>query len=314
MRLDCELVAVYRGGFLVASAALFKVRRGPLTVAKVVGTDLGVPLEFLSEDDEASDELLAAIAARGYVLSADSLIADDRTVERLVRHSSWDADSVVRERVPVIEMKTGETATSLRSAKSLKRLRQYRMSTASFDVEIICDVNHLDARWNDIVRVAADAVVGTDKVNYLVSPHGEFAREFLRSEARAGKLCLAGLVIDGRWAAHEIGLRTKDRMESWLTHYDSGIGKLQPGHQLIEWFADNHQRFDVHQLDQGVGTNLIKTTWAKSGYDVLRVTAVPSVWLMSGATSTALAYIDGRLPQLLALARRYARAVRGSRY
>lgn len=308
MGLDYELVTVFRGGRLAALAALFKVRRGPFTLAKVVGTDLGVPLEFLSEDVDASDELLAAIAARGYVLSADSLIAGDRTVERLVPHPSWGVDVVVRERVPVVELRSGQTAGSLRSTKSLKRLRQYRASADSFDIEIVGDADHLDRRWCDIARVAADAIAGTSKVNYVVSPHGEFARDFLRSEACAGRLCIAGLVIDGEWAAHEIGLRTKDRMEGWLTHYDPRVGKSQPGHQLIEWFANNHDRLGVNRLDQGIGVNRIKSTWATSGYDVLRVSAVPSAWVMSRAISRAMARVLRRLPALLLCVRKSARA------
>lgn len=290
-QLDCEYVAIRRGGRVVAFAAVSVVRRGPLRLAKVVGTDLGVPLEFLSEDDEASDALLDALAAQGYMLSADSLIMNDTTVLRLMLHGSWTVDAPIRERVPVIDLPPGASASALRSAKSLKRLRQYRSEaarTSSFRVETITDVAHLDSRWGDIVAVAEAAIRGTDKVNYLVSPHGEFARDFLRDEARAGRLCIAGIVIGGEWVAHEIGVRTKDRMEGWLTHYAPGFGTVQPGHQLIEWFADAHDELGVTELDQGVGVNRIKTTWANSGYDVLRVSAVPAEWLLSGVLVQAL--------------------------
>ncbi len=302
LRLNVRFVVVRRGCRVVALAPLDTVRRGPFVLAKVVGSTLGVPLEFLSDDEEASDVLLGAIADQGWMLTGDSMIANDPTVVRLGRHGAWDADALVRERVPIVVLRPGDTASSIRSAKSLKRLRQYRSKIerqSEYRVEQIRDVAHLDARWNDIVSLAADSVEGTDKVNYLVAPHGEFARDFLRSEARAGRLCIAGLVVDGRWVAHEIGVRTHRRMEGWLTHYDPSIGKLQPGHQLIEWFADAHDRLGVAELDQGVGVNKIKSVWANAGYDVLRVTAVPRAWWLSGCMKSALR----TLPSILARTR-----------
>ncbi|OZF04067.1 GNAT family N-acetyltransferase [Rhodococcus sp. 14-2686-1-2] len=302
LRLNVRFVVVRRGCRVVALAPLNTVRRGPFVLAKVIGSTLGVPLEFLSDDADASDVLLGAIADRGWMLSGDSMIANDPTVVRMARHGAWDVDAVVRERVPVVVLRPGETASNIRSAKSLKRLRQYRSEVerrSDFRVEEIRDIVHLDARWNDIVTLAAESVEGTDKVNYLVAPHGEFARDFLRSEARAGRLCITGLVVDGRWVAHEIGVRTHRRMEGWLTHYDSSIGKLQPGHQLIEWFADAHDRLGVAELDQGVGVNKIKSVWANAGYDVLRVTAVPRAWWLSGCMKSALR----TLPSILARTR-----------
>ncbi|WP_338888954.1 GNAT family N-acetyltransferase [Rhodococcus sovatensis] len=281
--LACEYVEVRRGGRLAALAALSKFKRGPFTLAKVVGTGLGVPLEILSDGPEASDALLRAIADQGYMLSADSMIANDLTMQRLLMHASWNVHAPIRESVPVLELADGQKASSIRSAKSLKRLRQYRRGVTAFDVEMVTGVEHLESRWADIERVAASAVERNGRVNYLVPPHGEFAKSFLLSEARAGTLCVIGLVIDGVWSAHEVGLRTGTRMEGWLTHYDAGIGKLQPGHQMIEWFADHHDELGVRWLDQGVGINRIKTTWANSGYDVLRLSAVPNAWVLSGA-------------------------------
>lgn len=302
--LECVFVVVRRGGRLVALAPLSLVRRGPLTLAKVVGTNLGVPLEFLSEDDEASDALLAAIAAQGYMLSADSLIAGEQTVQRLTEHPSWLVHSPVRERIPVIALKAGQTAAAIRGAKSLKRLRQYRKSAESFAIEVVDSVDQLEKRWQDILRVAADAISGTSKVNYLVSPDGEFAKDFLLHEARNGRLCIAGVVIDGVWRAHEIGIRTGSRMEGWLTHYDPAIAKWQPGHQLIEWFANNHDGLGVNELDQGVGVNQIKTTWTTAGYEVLRVSAVPRSWVLSGL----LIQVLRRLPPVLSCLRKSTRA------
>lgn len=280
--LACEYVEIRREDRLVALAALSKFKRGPFTLAKVVGTGLGVPLEILSDDAEASDALLRAIADQGYMLSADSMIANDLTMQRLLRHSSWNVHAPIRESVPVVELGPGQKASSIRSAKSLKRLRQYRRGATAFEFEMVTGVEHLESRWADIERVAASAVERNGRVNYLVPPHGEFAKNFLRSEARAGTLCVVGLVIDGVWSAHEVGLQTGNRMEGWLTHYDASVGKLQPGHQMIEWFADHHDELAVRWLDQGVGVNRIKTTWANTGYDVLRLSAVPSAWVMSG--------------------------------
>lgn len=304
LSLDFEVVAIRRDGRLVASAALSLVRRGPFTLAKVIGTGLGVPIEFLSEDTEASDALLDAIASLGYMVDADSMITNDPTVRRLAQHPSWTVEMMVRERVPVIDLAVGQRASDIRSAKSLKRLRQYRSEVqrrSSFRVEEITEVSHLDARWMDILEVAVRGIAGTAKINYLTAPHGEFARDFLRCEARAGRLCIAGLVIDGRWAAHEIGLRTGARMEGWLTHYDPTVGRCQPGHQLIEWFANNHDELGVDALDQGVGVNEIKSAWATSDYELVRVSAVPKAWVMSGL----LVRLLRQLPPALSRLRRY---------
>ncbi|MGA9872644.1 MAG: GNAT family N-acetyltransferase [Rhodococcus sp. (in: high G+C Gram-positive bacteria)] len=289
--LNVEYVTVHRDDRLVALAPLFKVRRGPVVVAKIVGTNLGVPLELLSEDDDSSDRLLAAIASRGYMLSADSLIGGERTVKSLIGHRAWTVKAEVRERVPVVRVQAGRGASDIRGKKSLKRLRQYRNEIgrhSTLRYEVISDRAHLDERWKDITALAAKAVEKSDKVNYLVSPHGEFALDFLRDEASAGALCIAGLVVDDVWVAHEIGIRTRNRMEGWLTHYDSRFAKLQPGHQLIEWFVDNHDALGVSELDQGVGVNEIKSAWAKSGYDVLTVSAVPRSWKMSEVWARAL--------------------------
>ena len=281
----CEYVSVRRGGRLVALAPLMIERRGPVALAKVVGTDLGVPLELLSEDDEASDALSSALASRGYMLSADSMIAGGSMLERLCGHSAWTVDARVRERVLVVDLPPGSDARSIRSKKTLQGLRADRRRAAresSFRYEVITDVDHLDGRWPDIVALAADAVEGTGKVNYLVSPHGGFARAFLRAEACAGRLCVVGLVVGEQWTAHAICLLTGDRAEGWLTHYDVGVARVQPGHQIIEWLVDNHDELGFTQLDQGIGVNEIKSTWAKSGgYDVVKVLAVPSSWVLA---------------------------------
>lgn len=288
-----EYVVVFRDGHVTALAPVSIKRRGPVKLATIIGANLGVPLEILSEDAESTDALFTAIASRGYMLSADSMIADRSAIDRLRRHPSWTVNIHVRERVPVIDIPVGRGASYIRGSKSLKRLERYRRRVAdasSLRFEVITDVAHLDARWHDIISVAADAVYGTDRVNYLVPPHGGFAREFLRAEAQAGKLLVTGLVVDGVWTAHEIDLRTGDRLEGWLTHYDARVSQLQPGHQLTRWFADNHDDLGVVQLDRGVGVNAIKSVWAKSGYDVSKVSAVPSAWALSGFLARALEY------------------------
>ncbi len=290
---ECEYVVVVRNGRVSALAPLSIKRRGPVKLATIIGANLGVPLELLSADTESTDALFTAIAARGCMLSADSLIANQPAVDRLRLHPSWTVAAEVRERVPVIDVPAGRGASHIRGSKSLKRLERYRRRIAdesSLKFEVITDVAHLDARWHDITSVAADAVHGTDKVNYLVPPHGGFARDFLRAEARAGRLYITGLVVDGVWTAHEIDIRTGNRLEGWLTHYDARVSQLQPGHQLTRWFADNHDDLGVVHLDRGVGVNDIKSVWAKSGYDVLKVSAVPSAWALSRFWTQALRY------------------------
>lgn len=119
--LTVRFVVVPRGCGVVALAPLDTVRRGPFVLAKVVGSTSGVPLKFLSDDEEASDGLLGAIADQEWILTGDSLVANDPTVVRLGRHGAWDADALVRERDPVVVLRPGDTASASHQERAGQR-------------------------------------------------------------------------------------------------------------------------------------------------------------------------------------------------
>jgi len=281
---ELAFVHVRRGGRLVALAPMFVTRVGPVKVAKILGTGQGVPTELLSEDDASSRVLWDSIDDYGLIYYADSMIDNRTAIEALGAHPRWRSDSLVRERVPVIDVPPGSTARDVRGHKSLKRLEKYRRqaerSGSPLVVETIRDAEHLELRWADISRLAAASTRHTDRTDYLAekSPAdpSASAKAFLLGEAAAGRLALVGVSVDGRWCAHEICIRTGSRLESWLTHHDPAVAKYQPGHQMVEWLIQTHDELDVTVLDQGVGVNDNKKAWSTSGYDVLAVVGVPS--------------------------------------
>ncbi|MDV8023446.1 GNAT family N-acetyltransferase [Rhodococcus sp. IEGM 1330] len=281
-----ELVFVHirRGLRVVALAPMFVTRLGPLKVAKILGAGQGVPTELLSEDDASSRALWDAIDDCGLIFYADSMIDNRIAVEALGAHPRWRSESIVRERVPVIDMPAGSTARDVRGHSSLKRLGKYRRQAeragSPLTMETVRDAEHFERRWQDISRLAAESTDKTDRTDYLAeeSPadHSTSAKDFLAREAAAGRLALSGVSVEGQWRAHQICLRTGARLEAWLTHYDPKVAKYQPGHQMMEWFVQTHDELDVTVLDLGVGVNDIKQSWSTSGYDVLAVVAVPT--------------------------------------
>ncbi|MDV8056357.1 GNAT family N-acetyltransferase [Rhodococcus sp. IEGM 1343] len=281
-----ELVFVHvrRGTRLVALAPMFVTRLGPLKVAKILGAGQGVPTELLSEDDASSRVLWDAVDRCGLIFYADSMIGDRNAVEALGAHQRWRSESIVRERVPVIDVPEGSTARDVRGHSSLKRLGKYRRQAeragSPLTMETIRDAKHFERRWADISRLAAASTLHSDRTDYLAeeSPAdpSASAKDFLAREAAAGRLTLSGVSVEGRWRAHQICVRTGARLEAWLTHYDPEVAKYQPGHQMMEWFVQSHDELDVTVLDLGVGVNDIKKSWSTSGYDVLAVVGVPT--------------------------------------
>ncbi|MGV8875813.1 MAG: GNAT family N-acetyltransferase [Rhodococcus sp. (in: high G+C Gram-positive bacteria)] len=280
---ELVMVRIHRGERLVALAPMFVTRLGPLSVAKILGAGQGVPTELLSEDDESSRALWDAIEDRNLIFYADSMADNQIAVRALGAHSRWRSESIVRERVPVIDVPTGSTARDVRGHSSLKRLGKYRRQAeragSPLTMETVRDAEHFERRWEDISRLAAASTHKTDRTDYLAeeSPAdpSASAKDFLAREAAAGRLALSGVSVEGKWYAHQICVRTGARLEAWLTHYDPEVAKYQPGHQMMEWFVATHDELDVTVLDLGVGVNDIKKSWSTSGYDVLAIVAVP---------------------------------------
>ncbi len=273
------IVTVRRDGRLTGCLPLSLERVGPLSIATLAGSHRGVPLEILAESDADVDALWGVVADLGLFFQTDALRASDAGLAGLFRNPQWRSSSRPGEHVPVIEVPCGSTATDIRSRRSLKRLRQYRSELlkrgGTLEIEVIDSVDHLDRRWPEISRLAEESTRIHDRVNYLAEVNHRLVRDFLRGEARAGRLTVAGLVINGQWGAQEIGIRTGERMEGWLGHYDKQFAQCQPGHQIVEWFVNMHDVLGVRELDQGVGASEFKKVWANAGYDVISVVAVP---------------------------------------
>lgn len=302
-----RFVEVRRGGDLVAFAPLCVTSLGPVKIARPLGVGQGVPTELLAVDDDASVELWDAIAGLDALVFADSMV-DDRNLRSLRRHPAFSARVVSRERVPLIQVPEGVSPRDLRSTKTLKRLRQYRnqlsRSGTPMCIEVIEDVEHLDQRWNDISTLAAAATERSRYVNFL---RNGMAMEFLRAEAAAGRLIIAGLTVGGRWMAHDIGIRTGDRIEAWLTHHDRRVRRFEPGHQMIEWFVEAHDDLGVTVLDQGLGVNEIKKSWTNADYGVYAIAASPKSGLL------AKVMIDTLMAWELSPAVAHARRIRRTR-
>ncbi|MCJ0891913.1 GNAT family N-acetyltransferase [Rhodococcus sp. ARC_M5] len=281
---ELVFVQIRRDMRLVALAPMFVTRLGPLKVAKILGAGQGVPTELLSEDDASSHALWDAVEGSGLLFYADSMIDDRTAVVALGTHPRWRSESIVRERVPVIEVPVGSTAGHVRGRNSLKRLGKYRRQAeragTPLTIETVRDAEHFERRWEDISRLAAASTHRTDRTDYLAeqSPAdaSASAKDFLAREAAAGRLALSGVSVQGQWRAHQICVRTGARLEAWLTHYDPEVAKYQPGHQMMEWFVQTHDELDVTVLDLGVGVNDIKRSWSTSSYDVLAVVGVPA--------------------------------------
>lgn len=292
-----RIVIARRGGRLVGVIPLAVRRLGTFDLARLAGSGRGIPQQILCEDEHVAEALWELVARRGWVFYASSLAERDSGFGVLQRDRGFVTNSTTVETAPCISVPRGVTAKDLRSRRTRKRLRQYRNSLAAsgtpLSYETISGTDHFDRRWSDMARVAEASTSLHRRINYLAAPDGSFAHDFLRDETAAGRAVVVGLVVDGCWRAHEIALRSGHRLEAWLGHYDPGFSRWQPGHQLSEWFVDNHDLLDVTELDQGIGVNAIKSAWSNSSDNLNRVVAVPSRYRAPGLVTDAVIAWEG---------------------
>lgn len=286
------LVAVYRGAEMVALAPFAVRRMLTVEVVRLLGHGRGVVGEILAEDADAARVLWRAVAARGLVLHADLVVGSDIAVSALLDDPRWNCAVRVRDINLSVDVPEGAVPVDIRSARSLKRLRSCRAaltrSGSSLEFEQLTTPADVDRRWSDMCTVAAIGTSGRDRVNFLAPPNKPFVYRFLRTEAELGRLVVLGLVIDGVWCAHDVSVRTGNRLEGWVTHYRPECARTQPGHQMMEWLVAHSNELAVDELDMGIGPTDLKLVWANNRTPVVTITGVRSGRIGSRAIVRAI--------------------------
>lgn len=277
---DLHVVTAYRNDELVAVAPLHRRSLLGQPVLRWFGHGLGTVGRIVTEDLAAAGAVWSVLAAERVPLQLTHVRLDDPATMALRRSAHTEVQLTVDDLCPVLPLPPGLRARDLRSGRSLKRLAGYRKALAReqgpVDVEVVTDVDDLLRRWPDIVRVAGDADRDRGRQNLCAPPYDGFTLAFLEKEARAGALLVLGLTVGGRWVAHEIALRTKGRLDLWLSRLDPGLERFPLGHLLAEWLVDHHDELDVEVLDMGLGENAYKLAWTTSAYDVGTLLSAPS--------------------------------------
>ncbi|MCU1692190.1 MAG: family N-acetyltransferase [Frankiales bacterium] len=268
-----------RAGRLVGVAPLHRRVLLGQPVVRWTGHGLGTVGELVCEDAEAATAVWEGLADRGEPLQLVHVRLDDPGTLALRRSPRWDVRLVVADRCAGVRLAPGSRAADLRSARSLKRLAQYRRALERegrpFTVEVVDDLDGLHRRWPDIQAVAAEADRERDREDLCGSPFDRFTLPFLEQEARAGNLLVVGGLVGGRWVAHEVALRTGRRLDLWLSRFDPALAQVGLGHLLAERLVDLHVELEVDALDFGIGHNAYKAVWADTGYDVGSLVALP---------------------------------------
>lgn len=276
---ELAVVAVRRDGRLTAVVPLHRRRLLGQPVLRWLGHGLGTVGEVLAEDEAAASAAWEHLARLGVPLQLTHVRLDDAGTLALRRSRSWTVHLEVDDRCPALPLPSGSDPTTLRSKRSVKRLRQYRdaleREEGAFALEVVEDAEGLRRRWPDLVRVAAEADVGRDRVDLCAPPYDAFTRRFLDGEARAGRLLLVGATVGGRWAAQEVGVRTGATWAMWLSRFDPRLSGYAPGHLVLSDLLARAGELGLTSLDFGPGENAYKLAWARSAYDIATLTAAP---------------------------------------
>ncbi len=307
---ELAVVTRRREGRLVAVAPLHRRALLGQPVLRWLGHGLGTVGRAVAVDDDARRELWDGVAGLGLPLQLVHVRPPEASTLALRRSASWTVRVEVEDRCPVLDLPEGTSARTVRSARSLKRLRNYRSALAregrAFDVLVVDDVEGLRRYWPEIQRVAAVADAGRDRLDLCGAPYDAFSYPFLEQEAAAGRLLIVGGTVGGRWVAHEVGLRSGTTLELWLSRFDPDLEKAGPGHLVMEQIVDRAADLGVTRLDFGLGENAYKAQWAREGYDVASLLAVP-VPGRPGLVRTRLQAAN-RLADVVRSARRRGRA------
>lgn len=271
------VVAVRREGRLVAVAPLHRRTLLGQPVLRWLGHGLGTIGEVLATDDAAATALWDHLFDLGTPLQLSHVRLDDPAVLALRRHSRWNVDLVVDERIPILALPQGTSASDLRGKRSLTRLERYRRALERerrpFALEVVDDLSGLRRRWPDIVRVAEAADAGRARDNLCGPPYDRFTLRFLEQEAAVGRLLIVGGTVGDRWVAHEVGLRCGRMLQLWLSRFEPELRTFSPGHLLFEQIVERHEKLGVDEIDFGPGENDYKLAWTTVGRDAATLTA-----------------------------------------
>lgn len=277
---ELAVFCVRRNGRLVALAPLHRRRLLGQEVLRLLGHGLGTIGEVLVEDAAAAQALWDAVADDGAALQLTHVRPADVAILALRRHPRWSDHIVIDDRCPVMHLPPGATARDLRGQQTLRRLARYRASLeragTPFAVEVVDDTAGLQRRWPDMVRVAAAADAGRDRLNLFAPPWAAFSRSFLEGEAANGTLLIIGATVGGRWVAHEVGFRRGSTSAQWVSRFDPAYTTESPGHLIREWLVDHHDELGLDTIDSLLGESTFKMRWTRDGYDVATVTAAPT--------------------------------------
>lgn len=278
---ELALATLHREGRLVALLPLHARTRLGVTTHRLLGHGLGTIGEALAADPAALRELVAGLWRRGVLLELTHVPEDSPLLAELSAGDDWVVDYRRDETCPVMLLPPGSTARDLRSRKTLKRLRVSRDAIARehgpVELKVIRTPAGLDACWVEITALTGVSRVGeeADRLDMLAGEYGDFSRRFLREEAQLGNLILMTLRVNRKLVALDVQFRTGRREEAWYTRYDPAYARLAPGHQLLEFLADNHDELGVYESDQMIGTNSYKVDWQNADYAVGTVCASP---------------------------------------
>ncbi|MBS9375373.1 GNAT family N-acetyltransferase [Rhodococcus sp. B50] len=271
---------VRRGGRLVGLAPLHARTRMGVTALRLPAHGLATIGTFLATDEAALADLLDGIAERNMAMQLDHVDLADPLLKMLHASPRWSVEVAGTEQCLTIDLAVGAGAESLRGRRTLKTLsrleRSLERAGTPASVEVVCEPEHLARRWPDITAVAAAADENSGRDNFCAPPFTSFTRPLFEAEARAGRLLVVGLLVGGRWSAHEIMFRTGTTAEMWMGRFHPEVRRHQPGQLLHRHLTDRHGELGIDRFDYLLGTSEFKSQWANGGYEVGRIVAVPT--------------------------------------
>lgn len=276
---ELAVYCVHRGSRLVALAPLHRRRLLGQPVLRLLGHGLGTVGEILVVDNSAATALWQAIADDGAALQLTHVRPDAAAILALRHHPRWQQRVEINDRCPVARLSRYSTARDLRGQRTLRQFARYRAAldraSTPFDVEVevVDDLDGLERRWPDMVRVAALADADGRRQHLFAAPWVSFTRRFLEQEANNGTLLVLGGTAGGQWVAHDIDFCTGQTLTQWVSRFDPALAARSPGHLILEWLVNHHDDLYVDTIDALLGENSLKSLWANSGYDVATVTA-----------------------------------------
>lgn len=250
-RREIRVVAIRReaDGAFLALAPFSRRRVGLLTPAAVAHAGdygpLGTPL-FAPEADAATAASLCAAAAEalGTGLVAFPYLRTDGPVAALLSGMAATRDgNGPRLALCGARLRAGH-ATGIEGAAQQRAVSRHRVKELDRQMRRLADLGAVSITRADTVETLPEAIEAFLELEAagwkgragtaLVADPGRaaFARDFLEASARAGRLRIDALRLDGRPVAMTAMLRDGARAWSWKTAFDEAHGRLSPGSQI----------------------------------------------------------------------------------